>query len=297
MRDPTRSSARNALARRAAAALLSLTLAACLKVASPSASAATGPLKESPDGRALQLTFADEFNSFHRWDGAKGVWRTRFRDGADPNPFALRTLFGNKERQLYVDPDLPLRGRPLNPFVVHDGRLDIVAEPAPAAVADQLHGFRYISGLITTQPSFSQTYGYFEMRAKLPLGKGIWPAFWLLPADQSWPPEIDVMECIGVPEVYATAHSRAMAQVPTTKVQIDPDAYHTFAVSWDPKELIWFLDGRETKRQPTPPDMNKPMFMLANVAVGGAWPGDPDATTPFPARMSIDYIRAYRFAP
>src|SRR4051794_1613320 len=115
MRQPTRRSARNQRARRAGAAVLALALGAGVMVASLSAAPATGPLKETPDGRALKLTFADEFNSFRRWNGEKGVWRTRFRDGADPNPFALRTLFGNKERQLYVDPDLPLRGRQLNP--------------------------------------------------------------------------------------------------------------------------------------------------------------------------------------
>ena len=60
-------------------------------------------------------------------------------------------------------------------------------------------------------------------------------------------------------------------------------------------QLAWFVDGREVKRQPTPPDMHKPMYMLANVALGGDWAGAPDATTPFPARLRIDYIRAYRF--
>jgi beta-glucanase (GH16 family) len=282
------------------AAIAALGLAACLRVGHPAAAPAeSGPLRASPDGRPLTLTFADEFNRFDRFANGHGVWRTVFKDGRAGDPFSLRTLAGNKELQLYVDPDLPGLGggsAAVNPFHVHDGVLDIVARPAPAALKAALGGHPYASGLITTQPSFAQTYGYFEMRAKLPSGKGVWPAFWLLPADLGWPPEIDVMESIGdASEVYMTAHSKAL-ELPSTKTDLDPDAFHTFAVSWDPKQLIWFIDGREVKRQPTPADMNKPMYMLANVAVGGGWPGNPDETTPWPARMSIDYIRAYRFA-
>jgi hypothetical protein len=286
------------------AALLALALAACVKVDAPAAAPATAPLTHSPDGRPLVMTFDDEFESFRPWREGRGVWRTVFRDGRSDDPFDIRTLRGNKELQLYVDPDMRLGDRvvgvypasALDPFVVHDGVLDIVAQPAPPALVHELGGFQYTSGLITTQPSFSQAYGYFEMRAELPRGKGVWPAFWLLPADLSWPPEIDVMESIGDPSVvYMTAHSTVTKQ-PSDNARISPDAFHVFAVSWDPQEIVWYVDGREVKRQPTPSDMHKPMYMLANVAVGGNWPGAPDASTRWPARMSIDYIRAYRFA-
>ena len=115
-------------------------------------------------------------------------------------------------------------------------------------------------------------------------------------ADDSWPPEIDVMESIGDPgKMWVTAHSKLDEQ-PSKEVHLDPDSFHIFAVSWDPHLLIWYVDGQEVRRQPTPPDMNKPMYMLANLAVGGNWPGAPDASTAWPARMSIDYIRAYRIA-
>jgi beta-glucanase (GH16 family) len=286
-----------------AAGFLALSLAACLRVGSPAAEAApSGPLKQTPDGRALQMTFEDGFNSFRPWRGGQGVWRTTFKDGRG-DARDLRTLRGNHELQLYVDPHMPIgvsgggAAAALDPFVVPDGVLDIVARPTPAGLVKALDGYGYTSGLITTQPSFSQTYGYFEMRARLPRGKGVWPAFWLLPADLSWPPEIDVMESIGDPgQVYATAHSDA-DHTPSTKTDINPGGFHTFAVSWDARNLVWYVDGREVKRQPTPADMHKPMYMLANVAVGGDWPGAPDASTPFPARMSIDYVRAYRFAP
>jgi beta-glucanase (GH16 family) len=285
----------------ALAVLAALGLAACVKVDRPAAApAAHAPLTHAPDGRRLKLTFDDEFDSFRRFSDGRGVWRTTFRDGKSDDPFEIRTLAPNKELELYVDPDLPAaraHWAELDPFHLHDGVLDLTARPIPADLRPALHGYRYASGLITTQPSFSQAFGYFEMRAKLPMGKGLWPAFWLLPADLSWPPEIDVMESIGdASEVYMTAHSKLLDR-PADKYALDPDVFHVYAVSWDPKQIIWYVDGREVKRQPTPPDMTKPMYMLANLAVGGGWPGDPDDTTEFPARMSIDYIRAYRFAP
>jgi hypothetical protein len=300
---------------RTGAAALALSLAACLQPGAP-AEAATGPLKETPHGRKLELAFADEFDTFRPYRNGQGVWRTTFRDGRDDkqDDFNLRTLKWNKEVQLYVDPDM--RGhrgkhgddeppglrvandRPLglNPFSVRNGMLEIRFDRAPGEHAEALGGFQYISGLITTQPSFSQTYGYFEMRAKLPRGKGLWPAFWLLPKDLSWPPEIDVMENVGDPtKVYVTAHSNA-AKFEGKELRVTPDDFHTYAVSWDKDEIVWFLDGQEVRREKTPADMHKPMYMLANIASGGDWAGAPDATTPLPAKLTIDYIRAYRFA-
>jgi beta-glucanase (GH16 family) len=216
------------------AALAVLGLAACVRPVAVAA-AATPPLTHSPDGRRLQLTFADEFDTLRRFAGGRGVWRTVFRDGKPNYLTDLRSLPPNKELQLYIDPDYPGIGphwAALDPFVVRDGTLTITARPAPGGAEGMLGGYRYVSGLITTQPSFAQAYGYFEMRAKLPRGKGIWPAFWLLPADLSWPPELDVMESIGDPsEVYATAHSK-LAAVQATKTAVTPDAFHVYAASW-----------------------------------------------------------------
>jgi beta-glucanase (GH16 family) len=279
---------------RLAALGLALALGACLRSAPTAEAAAAGPLTVSPDGRPLKLTFADEFTDFRRYVNGKGVWRTTYKDGKAADEFDLRTLKNNKEVELYVDPDFLKLG--LNPFRISNGVLEIRAEPAPPHAKTALRDYRYVSGLITTQPSFSQTYGYFEMRAKLPAGKGVWPAFWLLPRDLSWPPEVDIMESVGDPsKYYVTYHSSAVKDG-GTEVKIAPDAFHVFAVSWDRQNVIWFVDGREVKRLPTPPDMHKPMFLVANLALGGDWAGAPDASTPFPASYKIDYIRAYRFA-
>ncbi len=255
------------------------------------------PLTRAPDGRALTLTFADDFSTLRLRRGSEGVWRTTFGSSAEPT-LDNRTIASNKELQIYADPGLADRkGQPLglNPFVVHDGLLDIVADRASPAVAPEIAGHPFVSGLLTTQAAFSQTYGYFEARMKLPSGKGVWPAFWLLPADGSWPPEIDVMESIGDPaKVYATVHTKTMT---TTGVEMHPGPgdFHTYAVAWDPKQIVFYIDGAETARSATPADMHKPMFVLLNLAVGGSWPGSPDADTPFPARLTIDYVRAYQF--
>lgn len=255
-------------------------------------------LRATPDGRPLLLAFSEEFDTFRPWRGRSGVWRTTFGDGSHEG-LDRRSLPPNGELQLYVDPDIagPRGSLGLNPFSLGGGVLEITAQPTPRELRPLLRDYPYMSGVITTQPSFSQTYGYFEMRAKLPRGKGLWPAFWLLPLDQSWPPEIDVMESIGDPsQVYVTTHSKT-TKVPGFEPKVAPDEFHTFAVSWDVSDVIWYIDGKEVGRHATPADMHKPMFMLANLAVGGNWPGRPDASTRFPAKYEIDYIRAYRFAP
>lgn len=254
------------------------------------AGADTQPLTETPDGRPLSLAFSDNFQTFRPWTGRSGVWRTTFGDGSQFDR-DRRRLPNNGEFELYADD--AVRGD--NPFTVSKGGFAMRATPTPIAVRAAAENYPYVSGLITTQPSFSQTYGYFEMRAELPQGKGLWPAFWMLPRDQSWPPEIDVVESVGDPShVYMTAHSK-VAKAEPIEAHVTPNAFHAFAVSWDPQHIIWYVDGIEAGRVPTPGDMHKPMYMLANLSVGGNWRGAPDAAAHFPPRLTIDYIRAYRF--
>jgi beta-glucanase (GH16 family) len=283
---------------RAASAVACAVLALALPGCGRAAQASSAPLTRAPDGRKLELTFHDEFDQFRPRRGQAGVWRTSFGDGSKTDVGA-RTLAANKEVQVYVDRDWADAAGPigLDPFTIRDGVLHIRGDRAPAGLTPRLGGYAYTSGLITTQPSFRQTYGYFEMRAALPRGKGLWPAFWLLPADLSWPPEIDVMESVGDPSrAYVTAHSKH-GKAQGIETRLSGEGFHTFAVAWDAKNLVWYVDGAEIGRQPTPPDVNKPMYLLANLAMGGDWAGAPDETTAFPATYAIDYIRAYRFAP
>jgi beta-glucanase (GH16 family) len=156
--------------------------------------------------------------------------------------------------------------------------------------------------VVTTARSFSQRYGYFEMRARMPEGKGLWPAFWLLPADGSWPPEIDVVEMLGhEPDTYyATvhyaekgAHKESGAGIKRLKLTTQ---HVTFGLLWTADELVWYQDDVEVRRAKNP-GIDKPMYMLVNLAVGGKWPGAPDKTTRFPAQMRVDYVRAFALKP
>lgn len=256
----------------------------------------------------LVQTFADEFNSFSWYaEGAVktkggGTWRTNFGYTWVPvNDVKNHTLVWNGEEQIYVDPGFTgskTRSLGLNPFSIKNGALQIIAK---RTTLSSLYGYRFTSGLITTEPTFTQTYGVFEMRAKLPKGRGIWPAFWLLPADKSWPPEIDVMEFLGhEPTVYyTTLHSsvggvQTKSDIPAISIPDASAGFHTYTVEWTPTEIIFYFDDKEVARRPTPADMNKPFYILANLAIGGSWAGSPTATTIFPAIYEIDYIRAYK---
>ena len=165
-----------------------------------------------------------------------------------------------------------------------------------------MYGFSYTSGAMTTFGSFAQSYGYFEMSARIPAGNGLWPAFWLLSSDQSWPPEIDVLEVLGeAPSVaHMTYHWRDGAGMHLGDgseyrgVDLSQD-FHTYAVDWRPGSVVWYIDGVERKRHTGSDVTGNPMYILANLAIGGSWPVPPDSTTPFPAHYAIDYIRAYQY--
>lgn len=248
------------------------------------------------DLSGYHLTFDDEFNGFS-WNKQantsvltsvpSGTWATKYwwEDG-------IRSFTTNGELQFYSDSTVGP-----NPFSLQNGALVISAKPSaePSATG----GLPYTSGMITTEGTFSQTYGYFEMRAELPSGNGLWPAFWLLPQDHSWPPEIDVMEVIGSQPntVNATLHSRVNGQLSSDHGDVTLPTlnmgYHTYGALWTQSNITFFVDGQQIFQSTTPADMHKPMYLLANLAVGGYWPGAPDAGTQFPAEMKIDYIRAY----
>ena len=173
----------------------------------------------------------------------------------------------------------------------------------------------YTSARLLTRNTFTQTYGRFEARIQVPYGQGIWPAFWMLGNDLGtvgWPTcgEIDIMENIGKEPsiVHGTLHGPGYsgANGKTASYSLPAsrkfsDNYHTFAVEWQPDVIRFYVDGRLYKTR-TPADLpagtawvfNHPFFLVLNVAVGGNFPGDPDATTAFPQLMKVDYVRVYQ---
>jgi len=256
------------------------------------------PLGDPRAGR--RLVFQDDFDSLSLRRNGVGVWTPRFHM-AGPNELGSRTLPTNGEQQIYVDPDFAGTAKArlgLNPFRTRDGRLVIEAKKASPAVSAAIWNYRYTSGLLTTKDSFSQTYGYFEIRARLPKGAGLWPAFWLLPASGEWPPEIDVLEVLGQDPttVHQTLHwgssDRHLMEHAQTVIADTSQDFHTYGVEWTEKTIRWFIDERETARAPTPADLHQPMYLLVNLAVGGHWPGKV-APKAVPAQLEIDYIRVY----
>lgn len=251
------------------------------------------------DLSGLKLTFSDEFNNLSLWDATSntGTWRTVLGYGG-PNSVGNRTLQSNGELQIYMDADFAGTGKTalgVNPFSLNDGVLTITATETTQAVSDSIWGYDYTSGLITSRFSFAQQYGYFEMRADLPDAQGVWPAFWLLPADGSWPPELDIFEGLGNDDVvFMSSHTKETGKhtYDTNQVHVydSADGFHTYGVKWTAETLTWYIDGVAVKQTETPADMHKPMYILANMAVGG-WAGAPEDD--LNAQMKIDYIKVY----
>ena len=239
------------------------------------------------------LTWGDEFNG---------------PNGAPPDPakWVVETGakgWGNNELEYYTS-------RRQN---VHqeNGDLVIQADKESFTGPDGLSR-DYTSARLDTAGKFSQKYGRFEARIKLPTGRGLWPAFWLLGDNfksAGWPGcgEIDIMENIGSEPAtnhgsmhgpgYSDGHSlTALYTLPSGRFS---DTFHTFAIEWEPASVRFYVDGilYETR---TPADIpgkrwvfDHPFFIILNVAVGGNMPGSPDASTVFPERMLVDWVRVY----
>jgi beta-glucanase (GH16 family) len=249
---------------------------------------------------ALERSFLDDFDRFELSDGP---WTPHFDHGPYED-WRARTLVPNGESQIYVDPgyagsgDQPLG---LNPFEARDGVLRITADRTPEALAPLLENHPYISGLITSRHSHLQQHGYFEIRARMPAGRGLWPAFWLHRVGQ-WPPEIDVLEVLAAdPEqVHMTVHWHEAGEDRHSGCRLTvPQAHEGFRLYgalWTEQDVVFFVDREPVAVIEAKPGMDGPMYMMANLAVGGDWGGPPDATTPFPAAFEIDWIAAWRLA-
>ena len=193
-----------------------------------------------------------------------------------------------------------------NPFEIDSGALDINATYVGAGNTPDGGSLSYISGVFTTQGSFSQQYGYFEMRAQLPSGVGMWPAFWMLDNTSNqpggWPPELDVLEAFGAPntngeggtnQAHWDAHSQNASQQAGGWATLDGNectGFHTYGVLWTPTKLSFIYDGKIAAETPAPSDYTQKMYMIVNLAVGGTWPG---YATGENGTMKVDYLRAF----
>ncbi len=184
---------------------------------------------------------------------------------------------------------------------------------------------RYTSGRVDTRGKFAATYGRFEIRARLPRGQGLWPAHWLypqnrdwameclmaeavasgkerlIPEERPWYTEIDIMEYLGhEPNVlygtlhYCTFDGQKKSTSGTWRSDTDYSAdFHVYRLEWEPGSIRWFIDGHQIHAT-TNGVPHSPHYLILNTAVGGKWPGNPDATTVFPQHHDIDYVRVYQ---
>jgi beta-glucanase (GH16 family) len=263
---------------------------------------------------SLHQTFHDDFDEHPL---AHGKWAPHYAGGAawpearywggDGSDFKRKTSY-NGEQQIYVDPRYAGRGSTplgLDPFKVQDGVLSIVASRMPPELKSVLFNNEYVSGILTTQDSFSQKYGYFEIRSKIPIGTGVWPAFWMLANDGGWPPEIDVMEGRGQEpgDLVMTTHWRVPATGKVESCGMDflrADAsinFHDYGVLWQPDRIIYMIDRRPVSEIKVPVGFDDPMYMIVNLAMGAKnfqGVGFVDGESPDTVALEVDRVTAYQ---
>ena len=237
------------------------------------------------------------------WDstGWNLVWSDEFNGTViDPKNWIFDkggNGWGNVELEYYTDRTENAR--------VENGMLVI------EALQEKYEGLNYTSARLNSRGLQEFTYGRIEARLKLPYGQGIWPAFWMLGSNASWPlgGEIDIMEFIGkTPDtIYQTVHGPGYSggknvgsHIALTVDSLKND-FHVYAIEWQENEIRWFIDGMEVFKV-TPAQIpagtqwvyDHNFFIILNLAVGGGWPGFPDSTTVFPQQLLVDYVRVYQ---
>jgi beta-glucanase (GH16 family) len=234
------------------------------------------------------LVWSDEFSG-NNLD--QNTWNQELGNGSGG--------WGNNELESYTS-------SPRNVFV-SNGNLIIEAR------RETIGAFNYSSARLTTQDKKAFKFGRIDIRAKLPVGKGIWPALWMLGSNISsagWPScgEIDIMELIGInpSTVYGTLHwsnGGLHASKGSSKQLLSGDyskEFHVFSIIWVQNSIQWLIDDQKylevsvSDVGATNYPFNADQFFIFNVAVGGNWPGAPDNTTEFPERMFVDYVRVFQ---
>ncbi len=255
-----------------------------------------------------ELSWSDEFEGTEidrtKWTYDIGNWII------DGNGDPIVKGWGNNELEYYTDSS--------DNSYVEDGKLIIKA--LEEETTDHLGSYDYTSAKLKTKNLFSQKYGRFEISAKLPLGQGLWPAFWMLPEDDvygGWAAsgEIDIMEAWGSkPTLMSGAiHYGGLSPKNTfsggqTTLEDDGtiNEFHEYAIEWLPGKITWFVDDvpyhtesswysvdENGENYAFPAPFDQEFYMVMNLAVGGWFDGDPDENTEFPAQMEVDYVRVY----
>ncbi len=255
--------------------------------------------KKQANNAEWQLVWQDEFDE-REIDTTR--WEFQLGDGT---AYGIPG-WGNNELQNYTN-------RPRNAYISNGC---LVIQVLKETFQGQERLSEYTSARLRTKNKGDWKYGRFEIRAKLPCGKGLWPAIWLLPTDNiygGWAAsgEIDIMESLGHEPniVYGTLHygdawpNNVHTGISDTLTTGNfSEKFHTFSLEWDSTAIKWFIDDTlyqtQTKwftvKQPFPAPFDQRFHLLLNVAVGGNWPGNPDETTQFPQEMVADYVRVYQ---
>ncbi len=232
-----------------------------------------------------RLAFHDEFVGT---DLKRKLWNTQYPWGMDNN--------GDGSENSYLPGNVTLNG---------SGQLVLTARRERTSGSSRngaAKSWPFSSGQINTHGKFSMVHGFVEMRGKVPKGSGAWPAFWALPADGSWPPEVDVMEIYGnAPNVLDMTYHWGTAKAPrerhAQKTLPTPsefaDGYHVYGCHLSPHAITWYLDGEAqwsfTERNEIA--QLKPLYLVCNLGVGGT-AGSPSENT-WPQEYLVDYIRAW----
>jgi len=262
----------------------------------------------SNNNKVWTMSWNDEFTGntidTSKWTYDLGNWIV------DESGTGIASGWGNNEKEFYTNSS--------DNAYVKAGKL--VIEAKKEVTTDQFGTYDYTSAKLKTKGLFSQTYGRYEIKAKLPVGKGLWPAIWMLPENDTYggwaaSGEIDIAEGWGSkPDaVGGTLHyggvwpnNKYIGKTYTFSQNTSVNQFHEYALEWEPGEIRWYIDGvlyqtqnnwynkdSNDEKYAFPAPFDQDFYMILNLAVGGNFDGDPTADTQFPCAMEVDYVRVY----
>jgi len=239
----------------------------------------------------FDLVFNDEFNALEL-DATK--WNTAMAWGTD--------LVINDEQQFYVDAQSNPNSE-FNPFSFDGESLIISADATPDSMIGVVNEQNFVSGALTTLGKYDLSYGYIEARIDVPEGVGLWPSLWMLGTEfVDLKPQLYIMEFNGGNRDsffhnYNYTDQEGNLRSPSQHevvVNGASEGFHTIGLRWSEGELIYYINGFPTFQVNGENVPSQAMYLIMNLAVGGIWVDEPDATTGLPASVKVDYIRAYQ---